>query len=204
MLINLFLKSFFIGATIAVPVGPIGLLCLRRLLIQGPIIGIISGLGGATADIIFSSLALLSISAITPIFAEHMILVRLLSSLFLVAVGIHLVISPQPKSQKSWTHNKLQAYLSTLFLTLTNPLLILSFAAFFNLFHIGTTSVTIGNMTLIWLGIFCGSSWWWFLLGGIRFFFKFDIQPHFIKLINRLSGYVVIAIALLTLIMTLF
>src|SRR6185436_6286836 len=46
----LFFRGLLIGFSIAAPVGPIGVLCIRRTLSDGRLSGLVSGLGAATAD----------------------------------------------------------------------------------------------------------------------------------------------------------
>jgi len=52
-----FLKGLIIGLSLAIPVGPIGLLCIRRTLARGRISGFFSGLGAATADGMYGAVA---------------------------------------------------------------------------------------------------------------------------------------------------
>jgi threonine/homoserine/homoserine lactone efflux protein len=52
-----FIKGVLIGFSIAAPVGPIGVLCIRRTLADGRNSGLISGLGAATADAVYGSIA---------------------------------------------------------------------------------------------------------------------------------------------------
>ncbi|MEM8536119.1 MAG: LysE family translocator, partial [Chloroflexota bacterium] len=54
---NLFVRGIIIGFLIAAPVGPIGVLCIRRTLTDGQIAGLISGLGAATADAVYGCIA---------------------------------------------------------------------------------------------------------------------------------------------------
>lgn len=55
--ISFFIKGLIIGIVIAVPVGPVGVLCMHRTLAEGKIHGLISGLGAATADAIYGFIA---------------------------------------------------------------------------------------------------------------------------------------------------
>ncbi len=48
--IFLLLKGLAIGFSIAAPVGPIGVLVIKRTLSQGRVYGLLSGLGAASAD----------------------------------------------------------------------------------------------------------------------------------------------------------
>jgi len=47
---TLLVRGFVLGFTIAAAVGPISLLCIRRTLAEGRLVGLVSGLGVATAD----------------------------------------------------------------------------------------------------------------------------------------------------------
>jgi threonine/homoserine/homoserine lactone efflux protein len=104
MNILLFFKGFLIGAGLSFPVGPIGILCLRRMLIQGPVIGIASGLGAATADLIFASVALLGITFISSLMTTQFIVFKLLSSIFLCAIGTHIFLTKPPKTPTNLAH----------------------------------------------------------------------------------------------------
>ena len=57
MLLAFFLKGIVVGVVIAVPVGPVGVLCVHRSILEGKLAGFVSGLGAATADAIFGIIA---------------------------------------------------------------------------------------------------------------------------------------------------
>lgn len=88
---SLFLKSLLIGFAIAAPVGPIGLLCIRRSMIDGRLVGLVTGLGAATADAIFGLIAALGVSAITTLLLAHASLIQLVGGLFLVGLGLAML-----------------------------------------------------------------------------------------------------------------
>jgi len=50
---DLLLRGLILGLSIAAPVGPIGVLCIRRTLSDGQVAGLVSGLGAATADALY-------------------------------------------------------------------------------------------------------------------------------------------------------
>ena len=54
---SVFIRGLIIGFSIAAPVGPIGVLCIRRTLASGRLVGLLSGLGAATADAFYGSIA---------------------------------------------------------------------------------------------------------------------------------------------------
>jgi threonine/homoserine/homoserine lactone efflux protein len=199
-----FAKGLAAGALIALPAGPIGIICLRRMLAQGPLVGIASGFGSATADIIYSTIAIVGLSMVSSFLMHHFILFRVISSIFLCTLGIKIIFSKPPRPRATWTGGIAEAYLSTFFLTLTNPLLILSFAALFALFNIRYEMTTIYSLFVLISGVFIGSSLWWFVLGGLTSFMKLKINPQTIQKINVISGILIILSGLITLLTILF
>src|SRR5206468_1632019 len=62
---TLFLRGLLIGLAIAAPVGPIGVLCIRRTLAEGRLVGFITGLGAATADATYGAVAAFGLTFIS-------------------------------------------------------------------------------------------------------------------------------------------
>ncbi len=83
MNISFFLQGLIIGFSIAAPVGPIGILCIRRTLANGKAYGLISGLGAATADAIYGSIAGFGLIFISSILIRQQEWLRLIGGLFL-------------------------------------------------------------------------------------------------------------------------
>jgi len=193
----LFIKGFIVGATVAFPIGPIGILCLRRMLTQGPLVGLASGIGGATADIIYALVALIGLSFVSHVLAAHVTILCLISGIFMIALGIKTIHARMPTIKKTHIHSIMQAYLSTLLLTLANPLIILTFAALFTAFNI--IIIHQGHYYLLMTGLFLGSCFWWFLLAIIHTVFHIKLLPHSFKRINYISGSAIIAFGILTL-----
>jgi threonine/homoserine/homoserine lactone efflux protein len=89
-----------IGISIAAPVGPIGLLCVRHTLTQGRAAGIISGLGAATADAIYGCIAGFGLTFISSVLISQQNNLRLIGGVFLCYLGIRtFYLNPQDKRQ---------------------------------------------------------------------------------------------------------
>src|SRR5512142_2590739 len=114
------LKGFAIGFLIAAPVGPIGVLCIRRTLADGRAIGFVSGLGAATADMTYGSIAAFGLTAIQNVLVAQQFWLRLLGGLFLVYLGVRTFITRPAEKAAAGTMRRgaLAAYASTLGLTL--------------------------------------------------------------------------------------
>ena len=78
------LKGLILGFSIAAPVGPIGLLCIRRTLSGGISSGFASGLGAATADAIYGAIAAFSLSVVTNFLLDHQRVLQAGGGLFLL------------------------------------------------------------------------------------------------------------------------
>jgi threonine/homoserine/homoserine lactone efflux protein len=198
------LESAAMGFAIAAPVGPIGVLCIRRTLAHGVPHGIASGFGAATADAVYSSLVAFGLTAITALILDAGLLLNLIGGTFLLYLGITTLRSTisvaegnvePPPSQKGL----LYSYASTLALTITNPLTIMVFIGIFA--GLGNSVVAGGGRAgLIVLGVFLGSITWWLILSLGVGILRTRITPGILVWINRVSGLVICGFALHTLI----
>ena len=188
------LKGFAIGFLIAAPVGPIGVLCIRRTLAEGRTIGFLSGLGAATADMTYGAIAAFGLTAIQNALVAQQSWLRLIGGLFLVYLGARIFIT-RPAEKAATTadaRNALSAYLSTLGLTLTNPATIISFTVIFAGLRLAETNGSISAAALLVAGVFIGSSAWWLTLSGIVGFFRERFTPQWMLWVNRLAGTVIL------------
>jgi threonine/homoserine/homoserine lactone efflux protein len=200
MEINFFLRGMIIGFSIAAPVGPIGILCIRRTLAEGPTSGLISGLGAATADAIYGFIAGFGLTFISNLLISQQIWLRLIGGGFLCYLGIRTFItSPLKQSSSLKEKGLLNAYISTFFLTLTNPMTILSFMGIFAGLGVGTVSKNYFSAGVLVLGVFIGSALWWFILSrGVGLLGeKFNI--HGLGWVNKISGMVIITFGIVAL-----
>ena len=157
-----FLQGLAIGFSIAAPVGPIGLLCIRCTLTHGRLNGFLCGLGAATADAVYGVIAALGLSAITSFLLGTQTWLQLAGGLFLVWLGIRTMRAPPaaaPRSTDTAAASALAAgYFSTLALTLTNPMTILSFIGIFAGLGAGATTGGLWPAGSLVLGVFLGSA----------------------------------------------
>ena len=129
---SLLLKGLLIGFSIAAPVGPIGVLCIRRTLVQGRAAGLVSGLGAASADAVYGSIAAFGLSFVSGLLISQQSWLKLIGGAFLCYLGIRtLLAQPAERAAAAGGMGLAGAYSSTFFLTLTNPTTILSFVAVF-------------------------------------------------------------------------
>jgi len=188
MALTFFLKGMIIGFSIAIPVGPIGLLCIRRTLARGRLSGLSSGLGAATADGIYGSVAAFGLTFISHFLVSHQMTLGLIGGAFLCYLGVRIFVSVPQEKKPTREDGLLADYVSTLFLTLTNPVTILTFAAIFAASGVGSAPGRYYLPALLVLGVFSGSAIWWFVLSGLVSLFHKSIDESRLRLVNRISG----------------
>lgn len=192
------LRGIILGFSIAAPVGPIGVLCIRRTLSNGRISGFVSGLGAATADAIYASIAGFGMTFVSSALVSQQGGLRFVGGVFLCYLGIKTFVGkPAVDSDTANEKGLASAYVSTFFLTLTNPLTILSFAAIFA--GLGVLNSNYFSAATLVVGVFLGSLLWWFLLssgvGLVRS--RFDLRA--MRWVSWLSGSVIVGFGLFAL-----
>ena len=200
MSISFFLRGLIIGFSIAAPVGPIGVLCIRRTLAEGRASGLVSGLGAATADAIYGCITGFGLTFISSIFISQQVWLRLVGGVFLCCLGLKTFLArPVEQAASAEGNGLVGAYTSTFFLTLTNPMTILSFAAIFAGLGVASASGNYLSAGVLVLGVFVGSALWWLILSGGVSLFRARFSPQQLRWVNRVSGIIIMVFGLLAL-----
>ena len=200
MNITFLLRGLAIGFSIAAPVGPIGILCIRRTLAEGRLSGFVSGLGAATADAIYGCIAGFGLTFISDFLVSRQTWLRLVGGVFLCYLGIRtLLAKPAEQTASVKGDSLINAYVSTFFLTLTNPMTIISFAAIFAGLGLAGTSGNYRSAGILVLGVFIGSAMWWLILSGGVGIFREKFNLHGLHWVNRISGAVITGFGLFAL-----
>ena len=185
--ISIILQGMMVGFSIAAPVGAIGLLCIQNTLSHGIKYGVICGLGAATADMLYGILVAVGMQSLATVMLSIRTPLSICGGLFLIYLGLRKFWA-KPALQAAQIDNKLLlgAYVSTFFLTLTNPATILDFMALFTGLRIDVTGYTQGLNFVS--GVFIGSAIWWLLLCGAVGIFRKRISTQIILWINYAAG----------------
>src|SRR6266511_6449745 len=158
-------RGLILGFSIAAPVGPIGVLCIRRTLAEGRGMGLASGLGAATADAFYGAVAGFGLTTVSELLVRQEAWLRLLGGLFLCHLGLKTFLTPPAERAATVKSGGLAtAFVSTLVLTLTNPMTILSFVAVFAGLGLGAGTGSYSAAGFMVFGVFVGSAIWWLLL----------------------------------------
>ena len=180
---NLVFRGIMLGVAIAAPVGPIGLLCIRRTLVHGWRAGFVSGLGAATADTFYGVLAAFGLTALASLQRPAAII----GGFLLLWMGYATFNSLPERAATVRTGNM---YFSTLALTITNPATILTFLSLFAGVS-GVTALAAGDAVALVSGVGLGSALWWLILAGGTAWLGRDISATSMQWINRVSGIII-------------
>jgi threonine/homoserine/homoserine lactone efflux protein len=189
-----FLKGIFIGFAMAVPVGPIGIMCIRKTLTEGRLRGLIIGLGAATADLFYGCVAAFGLTFISDTLDSQRIWIRLVGGTLLLFLGLRTFRAKptDPKSKiKIHSSGMLGSYLYTLLLTLTNPLTIFAFIAVFAALGLGI-GLSFFSASALVAGVFIGSCLWFLLLSSGALFFRKKLDLVGLTWVNKIAGILII------------
>jgi threonine/homoserine/homoserine lactone efflux protein len=199
VILNFLLKGVAIGLAIAAPVGPIGLLCIRRTLEQGRGAGLACGLGAATADAAYGCVAGFGLTVISNFLMTQTTWLHLAGGVFLCYLGVLTFRRASAQRAPQASAGDLGSdYLSTLLLTLANPMTILSFVAVFAGFGLAVSPSYLIAGTLV-AGVFVGSALWWLFLSTCVAWMRHRVSDVWMQAVNRLSGSAIVAFGLYSL-----
>ena len=168
-------RGLVIGFVIAAAIGPISLLCIRRTLVEGAAVGAVSGLGAATADSLYASVAAFGLTALSDVLVGARRPLGVFGGCFLLALAVHSLRTRAQAAPDRPPRTLLSAYATTLGLTIANPATILSFAAAF--VGLGLAGHDAPAAAALVLGVFSGSATWWLILARVVATFRDRLGP---------------------------
>ena len=200
-------EGMIVGFSASVPLGPIGVLCIQRTLQRGRLAGFFSGLGAAVSDTIYAVIAGFSLSFIVAFIEEQIFWIQIFGAVILFLLGAHIYRSNpavQLRRQRRSKSSYLQDFVSTFLLTISNPLALFLFIAFFaGVGGVAPNSGLAGQLVLI-LGVFLGATTWWLLLTSVVGLFRQAVNLRRLYWINKIAGATIIVLVLVGLVVWLF
>jgi len=190
------LKGLAVGVAVAAPVGPIGLLCIKRTLDRGWSAGIASGLGVAGADATYGLMVAAGLSA-TGLLIAYAAPMQLAGGLLIAVLGGQSIRAafrdtPGPAAAAANPSGGLVgAFASAYALTIANPMTILAFAGL--VAGLGATAAAQpGTAYILVIGVFLGSLGWWVLLASATALARTRITPRLTRWLDLGSGTVLL------------
>jgi threonine/homoserine/homoserine lactone efflux protein len=194
------LKGLAIGFSLAAPVGPVGILCIRRTLAHGSKRGIIIGLSAASADMTYGLIAAFGVTLISNFISQEQHWIRLIGGISLLVLGYRTFIShPASDLITSTKNGHTRMFVSTYLLTLTNPMTLFAFAAIFVGIGLDKTMGFHGYSFFLVAGIFLGSLSWFSLLTSLVYFFREIITTDGLVIINKIAGSLLVLFGIIAL-----
>ncbi len=199
MTIQFLIRGFIVGFIASVSLGPVGVMCIQRTLSKGRLSGLVSGLGAATADTLFATIAFFFIALVNSFIEKNMAIITLIGGCCVAFVGVRIFMTNpavQIRRNQGRKTDLWQDYISTFLLTLTNPAFVLWLILLFSAFNLqydptaeDLTRVTSGFLTIS--GFLAGTCSWWYLLSWVIGKLRQRFRPHHLLWINRVMGIVI-------------
>jgi len=196
----LLIKGIIVGLLASIPLGPIGVICIQRTINKGRFSGFMSGLGAATADTIFATIAGFSLTFVINFIEEKQFFFQLGGGLIVMILGISIFYTNPISQLKRHRKNKgsiIEDYLSVLFLTITNPLAVFLFIGLFATLRIVSPGGNVLYAGFLLSGVFLGGAVWWFVLSSVVNRFRARFRLKQLWYINKISGGVIFILGLI-------
>lgn len=200
---TIILTGFLIGFVLSIPVGPIAVLCIQRTLNRGKYHGWITGIGASTSDVFYAALAIFGLSFVVDFINTHEMIIEIIAAVVFVFLGIKLY-KENPSANLSTENVRkesyLQDYLTAFGLTISNPLIIFLFITVFAQTEFVNSQTSIYQIVIALVSVFIGACTWWFLLTSLVNLLRNKINVRGLGLLNKLSGGMLIILAIVGLI----
>ena len=195
-----FVKGVVAGFVIAMPVGPAAIMCVHRTLIQGALYGYVSGIGAAAADTVFGAIAAFGLGFLADDLMAHNEILRLIGGGILCLLGIQGLLSrrlpdPATDDRRSYFGDGASAF----FVTITNPVTLVSFAAVLAGLNVHGVTDHIRWSVSLTSGVFTGAVTWWLLLTSVTRGFRRYMTDARLLWITRATGALIILFGVLLL-----
>lgn len=194
----LLIRSLAAGFLLAIPVGPLGAMALRRMLTKGVLHGIFFGIGFAFVDFIYALLIGFGMQVVTEIVIRYQKPLFLAGGFFFLAAGIKIFFTEADVEAMEGTERIAYVRSSVLafVLALTSPATFFAFAAVFAGFKLGFRHGRMLDGIISVGGVVLGGMLWWSLFSILVGWVKKRIPQRFFKHVNRFFGGLLIVLVL--------
>lgn len=206
-MLGLFVRTFFVGISVAAPVGAMAVLCVDRVLKRGWGAGMATGLGIATADALYGAVAAFGVTVISSLLVEWQSPLRFVGGTALVVMGVRSALKkpveqsdPEPPDSAAGYGS---LYAGSVALTLTNPMTIMAFAAVFVSAGISTAQGALDALVAT-VGVGLGSLSWWIALVTVTAFMRHGVGGKAQLWLGRISGALVAGLGVFAIIGSFF
>ncbi|MCA0445482.1 MAG: LysE family translocator [Bacteroidetes bacterium] len=197
MEITIFLKGILIGLFVSLPVGPISVLGVRRILLRGPLFGMMTGFGAATADAVYCFIAAFGLTFIADLLIRFNFEFNVFGGIFLLLFGLKIFFSKMPQqvvvsdeTPATGSRGLKRTFLTSFIIAFTNPIMILSFLGIFAALGINAISGSLWHVLILVAGVFGGAAGFWFLFSQLINKVRTRFTLESLHRVNMISGLV--------------
>lgn len=189
---SLFIQSLIIGLAIAAPVGPIGVLCIRTTIVKGILAGLAVGFGAAFADGVYAVIAGLGLSIVIKFLIGLTPILKIVGGCFLLYMGISMLLKKVSHLKTDTAPRKSfwRLFTSTFFLTLSNPMTILTFLGVMTALEVEASDKA--DLVILIGGVFLGSILWWLFLVGLVSIVSKRLSIQVLTYTSKIAGIIII------------
>lgn len=197
MLDNYFIKGLIIAVIFGVPAGAIGVLTIQRTLEKGFWFGFATGMGSTAADLLYASVSIFGISALSDLLVSYSTQIRLIGSVLIMAYGVLILLkrSDENKNENRDKKNIFSCFAYSFVMAVMNPAMLVSYAVAFTAVGITGTVSGIQGFSLI-VGVFAGTTLWWLIISGVMTVFRGKITEKIYRILNLVLGTFLIVFAM--------
>ena len=185
-------QGMLIGLLFGVPVGAVGAMTVQRTLNHGVKAGLLTGMGSSVADYIYACVGVFGLTMVSDFLLNHQTIINVIGGGFILAMGIRvLAVQRKFNETKPIPSGKIKMFLSSFVVGVTNPAAILTFLFAFTYFGISSNMGILSGLQLV-IGVFIGTYIWWGLLSILTAFLKKKLRHNGLKIMDKVSGAILI------------
>ncbi len=186
----IYLIGILIGIAIAAPMGPVGILCIRKTLEFGLVGTLAVGLGTALVDALYAGIAAYGLSTVSEFVLKHFVYFKVLGGVLLFGLALKEYFSKSIIMEHVAVTKEgvIGLFSSAFFITLLNPIGIASFLGLFAM--LGNTLLSMNNAAFIVMGVFTGSLSWFLILGKIISRTQHLLPEKLIHSLRKISAFI--------------
>ena len=194
------LMGILVGFSLAVPIGPIGFLCIRQTLSKGRFPGLVVGLGGAAADFLYGGIAAFGLTIISNALDTQRIWIKLIGGTIILILGIKIFLTKhKTDSIPLNSAGILKSFTATFLFTLTNPLTVFAFITVFAALGLADP-LNHFSAAVIAFGVFIGSMLWFLLLNSFVILIKDRVGLNWSLRVNKITGSLIMVSGIVTIV----
>lgn len=197
--------GILIGVLVSAPMGPVGVLCIRRTLHRGRKAGIITGVGALISDLLYATLTYKGVSVVLDFIYRYELILQILGSILVLSFGVYMYFSipNYDVKDKVRDNNYWRLLSSAFFFALGNPLIAFVYLAFFSRYNFVPDTPTLGlHFVVAMASIALGAFLWWTLITYLVLRLKESVSLGGLRIFNRVLALVFIGISILGLAMS--